>query len=221
MDGDALDVTALTERYVVASAAGEQLAVVARTPDGVDRVVEAAGSAATRVGPARFVAVRHRLHLGGRLEPARVTALARLGLVACFGSAAAAAAAGLPLRALAAEGVAFTFGSQGVPVEPWSWVRRASEGHDAISARAAFTAATRGGHRAARADSAGLLRPGAPATFAVWDFSGELVVRTPDERVAAWSTDPRAATPGLPDLERGFPRCCRTVVDGTVVFDAD
>jgi predicted amidohydrolase YtcJ len=125
------------------------------------------------------------------------------------------------LRVLAAEGVAFAFGSQGAAVDPWGWVRRASEGDDAISARSAFTAATRGGHRAAREDSAGLLRPGAPATFAVWEFAGELVVRTPDERVAAWSTDPRAATPGLPDLDHGSPHCWRTVVDGAVVFDVE
>jgi hypothetical protein len=42
--------------------------------------------------------------------------------------------------------------------------------------------------------------------------------------VAAWSTDPRAATPGLPDLpedrQSALPRCLRTVVAGRVVHDA-
>jgi predicted amidohydrolase YtcJ len=104
-------------------------------------------------------------------------------------------------------------------VDPWGWVRAATTGEQAVSARAAFAAATRGGHRAAGLDSAGALRPGAPATFAVWRVTGELVVRTPDSRVAAWSTDPRAATPGLPDLEQdASPECDLTVVDGVTVF---
>ena len=29
---------------------------------------------------------------------------------------------------------------------------------------------------------------------------GELIVQVADERLAAWSTDPRSGTPGLPDL---------------------
>ncbi len=49
-------------------------------------------------------------------------------------------------------------------------------------------------------DDAGVLAPGAAATYAVWDSDAELVVQTPDERVAAWSTDPRAGVPVLPDL---------------------
>jgi hypothetical protein len=44
-------------------------------------------------------------------------------------------------------------------------------------------------------------------------------VQTPDERVAAWSTDPRAGVPGLPDLSPDIelPVCLRTVVRGQVV----
>ncbi|MDP9398075.1 MAG: amidohydrolase, partial [Actinomycetota bacterium] len=61
--------------------------------------------------------------------------------------------------------------------------------------------------------------PGAPATYAVWR-TGQLVVQTPDERVAAWSTDPRAGVPGLPNLhpDAPLPRCLRTVVRGRTVY---
>ncbi len=64
-----------------------------------------------------------------------------------------------------------------------------------------------------------MLAPGAPATFAVW-ATDEVVVQAPDERVARWSTDPRGAVPGLPDLspETALPVCLRTVVRGTTIF---
>jgi hypothetical protein len=59
------------------------------------------------------------------------------------------------------------------------------------------------------------------ATLAVWEV-GELVVRAPDDRIAAWSTDPRSGVPGLPDLTPGSPAptCLPTVVDGREVFAA-
>ena len=61
------------------------------------------------------------------------------------------------------------------------------------------------------------------ATYAVWDVSGELVVTAPDERVAAWSTDPRSGVPGLPDLsaDAALPVCLQTVVRGRTVFERD
>ena len=89
-----------------------------------------------------------------------------------------------------------------------------------MSARAAFAAHTRGGWRAAGDDLTGDLVPGASATFAVWRVPGELVVQVPDERVAGWSTDPRAGVSGLPDLTRQDPLCLVTVVRGTTVHDA-
>ncbi|MEK8173515.1 amidohydrolase family protein [Streptomyces sp. M19] len=70
-----------------------------------------------------------------------------------------------------------------------------------ISARAAFTAHTRGGWRAIGRDDAGVLVPGAPADYAVWR-TGELLVQVPDERVAGWSTDPRAGTRDCPTSPR-------------------
>jgi len=70
-------------------------------------------------------------------------------------------------------------------------------------------------------DDAGVLAPGAAATYAIWESDADLVVQTPDERVAAWSTDPRAGVPVLPDLSQGTPTCVRTVVGGRVVHQAE
>ena len=128
-----------------------------------------------------------------------------------------------PLAALAAAGVPLAFGSDApvTPLDPWGGVRgavRHSTPQSRLSARAAFAAHTRGGWRAARVDGAGELAPGAPATFAVWQLEGELVVQAPDDRVAAWSTDPRAGVAGLPDLDAPDPVCLRTVVDGAEVY---
>jgi predicted amidohydrolase YtcJ len=93
-----------------------------------------------------------------------------------------------------------------------------------LSVRAAFTAHTRGGWRAARrdGDGSGVLAVGHPATYAIWD-DVDLVIDVPDERVSRWSTDPRAGVAGLPDVApgRALPRCLRTVVRGRVVYDAE
>ncbi len=91
---------------------------------------------------------------------------------------------------------------------------------DGVSVRAAFRAHTVGGWRAARRTGVGRLEPGAPATYAVWQ-AGAVVVAAPDGRIQRWSTDPRSAVPGLPDLslQEGPPRCLRTVVGGMVIYD--
>ncbi len=134
-----------------------------------------------------------------------------------------------PMNAFASlnrAGVALAFGSD-TPVtrfDPWAGVRAAAWHHteeERITVRAAFNAYTRGGWRAARRDDGGVIALGAPASIAVWDVPGDLVVQTPDARVAAWSTDPRAGVPQLPDLHPHLelPTCVMTLVRGEVVFE--
>ena len=135
-----------------------------------------------------------------------------------------------PFAALQKAGVPLAFGSDApvTPLDPWGTVRAAAFHQTAehrISVRAAFAAHTRGGWRAlgARATATGVLRVGEPATYAVWDVAPEdVVVQAADERLSAWSTDPRSGVPGLPDLTPGrpLPTAARTVVRGRTVFDS-
>jgi hypothetical protein len=108
-------------------------------------------------------------------------------------------------------------------MDPWSWVRAASHHQtpgSSISARAAFSAATRGAWRSGgvRDGLTGTLAPGAPASYAVWE-TGELDVSVPADTVQRWSTDPRSRVPALPrlGLSDPLPRCLRTVHRGVVL----
>jgi hypothetical protein len=131
-----------------------------------------------------------------------------------------------PYASLNRAGVALAFGSD-TPVTafgPWAAVRAAAHHHsetERLTVRAAFNAHTRGGWRAARRDEGGVIALGAPASIAVWDVAGDLLVQTPDARVAAWSTDPRAGVPHLPDLhpDTDLPTCVMTVVQGQVAYE--
>ena len=79
--------------------------------------------------------------------------------------------------------------------------------------RAAFAAHTRGGWRAVGQDQHGVLRPGAPATFAIWHtpagLDGTLPVLYADDP-QEWRNDP---TP--------LPVCRRTVLRGRTIFDEE
>lgn len=141
-------------------------------------------------------------------------------------------AAGLnPLALLAAKGVPLAFGSDApvTSIEPWGTVRAAIHHRtkgSAISARAAFSAATRGAWRAAgvRDGVTGTLVPGAPASYAVWEISGgpeRLEVAAPTDTVQRWSTEPGSRVPALPRLDPSdpLPRCLRTVHRGRVLHE--
>jgi predicted amidohydrolase YtcJ len=131
-----------------------------------------------------------------------------------------------PFALLASQGVPLALGSD-APVtglDPWVSVRAAVHHHtagSAVSARAAFVAATRGGWRAAGVSDGktGTLVPGAPASYAVWD-AGTLDVDAPRDAVQRWSTDPRSRVPALPRLgpADALPRCRRTVHRGAVIY---
>ena len=133
-----------------------------------------------------------------------------------------------PFARFAAAGVPLCFGSDSpvCDLDPWASIAaclRHSNPSERISARAAFIGHTRAGWRAIRHRDPlmGQLVPGAPASFAIWEVD-ELMVQVADERVQAWSTDPRARTPLLPALDtENAPRCLETVHRGQELYRAD
>lgn len=133
-----------------------------------------------------------------------------------------------PLAALAVAGVGLALSSDApvTPAAPWRAVQAAVHHRTAgsgLSPRAAFTAHTRGGHRAAgRMDrGVGTIAVGAPAHLAFYS-AGNLVRPDANEKVARWSTDPRSRVPLLPDLTPGapLPTALATIIDGRVAFDS-
>lgn len=235
------DAEDVARHAVAATHAGLQVGFHAIGDRALASVVAGLTAAAEQVGGPALAALRPRVEHAELLHAEQIAGLARLGAVASVQPAFDArwaremyverlggqrAAASNPFAALAAAGVALALGSDApvTPLDPWGGVRAAVGCTHPLSARAAFAAHTRGGWRAALADGggAGELVPGAPATFAIWAVPGELVVQVPDGRVAGWSTDPRGAVAGLPDLGAGVPDpvCLRTVVRGCSVYDS-
>ncbi|MEU9118946.1 amidohydrolase [Streptomyces sp. NPDC048506] len=236
-----LDADAVAAHVAACTEAGLQAGFHAIGDAALTSVVDGVRAAADRIGLGRVRAARHRVEHAEMLTEATVAGFADLALTAsvqpafdaAWGGADGMYAARLgverartlnPYAALLKAGVPIALGSDSpvTPLDPWGTVRAAvfhrTRAHG-ISARAAFTAHTRGGWRAIGRDDAGVLVPGAPADYAVWR-TGELLVQAPDERVERWSTDPRSGTPGLPDLTPGgdLPVCLRTVVSGRTVF---
>ncbi len=128
-----------------------------------------------------------------------------------------------PFALLASQGVPLAFGSDSpvTVLNPWAAIRAATTHHtpgSAISARAAFAAATRGAWRAGgiRDGVMGTLVPGAPASYAIWD-ADDFDVSAPADAVQRWSTDPRSRVPVLPRLDERLPRCRQTVHRGSVI----
>lgn len=231
------------DHVVACTAAGLQAGFHVIGDAAADAVVAGFLAAAGRVGDAALRRARHRLEHVEMVDAEAVAVLARLGVHASVQPVfdawwggpdgmyaqrlGAERAAGMnPYAALAAAGVPLALGSDApvTPFSPWAAVAASAFHHDdrwRTSARAAFLAHTRGGWRAAGVDDGGVLVPGSPATYAVWERA-DLVVQAPDDRLQAWSTDPRSGTPGLPDLTPGtpLPACLRTVVRGVRVHDA-
>lgn len=236
-----LDADAVAAHVTACTEAGIQAGFHAIGDAALTAVVEGVRAAAEKLGLARVRAARHRVEHVEMPTPETIAAFAELGLTASVQPAFDALWGGEdgmyarrlgrerasrmnPFAALLRAGVPLAFGSDSpvTPLDPWGTVRAAAfhrTPEHRVSARAAFTAHTRGGWRAVGRDDAGVLVPGAPADYAVWR-TDELVVQAPDDRVARWSTDPRSGTPGLPDLTPGreLPVCLRTVVGGRTVF---
>ncbi|WP_435128079.1 amidohydrolase [Actinacidiphila sp. bgisy144] len=235
-----LDADTIARHLTVCTQAGVQAGFHAIGDAALAAVVDGVRAAAATAGTGRVRALRHRVEHAELMTAETIAAFAEFGLIASVQPAFDATWGGddgmyaarlgrerartlNPYAAMTRAGVPLVLGSDSpvTPLDPWGAVRAAAfhrtPGHR-VSARAAFNAHTRGGWRAAGRDDAGVLTPGAPADYAVWQV-GDLVVQTPDERVANWSTDPRSGTPGLPDLTPGtsLPTALRTVVAGRTV----
>lgn len=212
-------------------------AAMSAVVDGIERVVGELG------GPA-VAALGHRLEHAEMMTPDDAARLASAGVIASvqpvfdalWGGPDGLYAQRLgveraltlnPFSAAAGAGVSLALSSDApvTRVDPWAMLRAAVRHRtpgSGISARAAFSAATRGAWRAGgvRDGLAGTLTPGAPASYAVWD-AGELVVNAPADSVQRWSTDPRSRVPALPRLDDDEPApvCLRTVHRGSVVHE--
>jgi predicted amidohydrolase YtcJ len=235
LDGDAIEahLRACTDAGITAGFHVIGDAAVTAVVDALQRIVEEFGAqAVARCG--------HRLE---HLEMVTGEQAARLGAWGVFASMqpnfdalwggehgmyaqrlGADRARGLnPFALLASQGVPLAFGSD-TPVtgmNPWAAVQAATRHQtvgSALSARAAFGAATRGAWRAAgvRDGITGTLVPGAPASYAVWE-TDELEVHAPADAVARWSTDSRSRVPALPRLDGRLPVCRQTVHRGAVI----
>ena len=238
------DAATIRDHVAACSLAGVQAGYHVIGDGAMDVVAAGFREAAERVGADVVRATGHRLEHVEMVDADALEVLVDLGVVASVQPVFDAlwggrsgmygerlgrerAATLNPLARMASAGVPLAFGSDApvTPLAPWEAVRAAANHHQLeqrLTARSAFNAHTRGGWRAAGIPTGGVLAAGAPASLAIWE-ADELVVETPDDRVAAWSTDPRAGVPGLPALEPGTPNpvCLRTVVRGRTVYSVD
>jgi predicted amidohydrolase YtcJ len=230
----------IAEHVHACTEAGLQAGFHAIGDGALGALVAGVRAVAEKVGLERVRALRHRVEHAELLTAEQIAAFAELGLTASVQPAFDAFWGGEsgmyverlgterartmnPFAALLRAGVPLAFGSDApvTPLDPWGTVRAAAfhqTPEHRVSARAAFTAHTRGGWRAVGRDDAGTLVPGAPASLAVWAPT-DLIVQAPDEIIRNWSTDPRSGVPGLPDLTpgRALPQCRATIVNGKTV----
>jgi predicted amidohydrolase YtcJ len=235
----------IAEHLVACTRAGVQAGFHVIGDAAVDRLVAGFAAAQAVVGGPALAARRHRVEHLEMVDAQQAARLGAWGVVASVQPAFDAAWGGEdgmyarrlgvprgtalnPFSVLAANGVTLAFGSDSpvTPVDPWGGIRAAVHHRSpgfGVSPRAAFTAHTRGGWRAAGVEDgvSGTLTPGAPATYAVWQ-AGELLGPPADDRVQRWSTDPRSGVPLLPSLRPGedLPVCVRTVLRGQTIYDA-
>jgi predicted amidohydrolase YtcJ len=233
----------VTEHVLACTRAGVQAGFHVIGDRAVAEVVAGLQAAAAVVGRPALLQGRHRLEHVEMADPDQMAALGSLGVVASMqpvfdelwggtdslyaqrlGTDRSLPMNGFSSMTKAGVGLAFGSDSPVTPLGPWAAVRAAAwhrTESERLTVRGAFNAHTRGGWRAAGRDEGGVIALGAPASLAVWDVPGDLVVQTPDSRVAAWSTDPRAGVPHLPDLhpDLDLPTCVMTLAGGEVVFE--
>jgi predicted amidohydrolase YtcJ len=231
---------AIRDHVIQCSLAGVQAGYHVIGDAAMELVAAGFAEAAEQIGDEVVRSAQHRLEHVEMVDVATMSLLARLGVTASVQPVFDALWGGQggmyeerlgvqrasrlnPLAAMQSAGIPLALGSDSpvTPLGPWQAVRAAAFHHQSsqrLTVRSAFTAHTRGGWRAAGLRG-GQLAVGEPATLAIWRC-GDLVVQTPDERVAAWSTDPRSGVPGLPslNLDAPDPVCLRTMVAGRTVY---
>ncbi len=200
----------------------------------ISTVLEGFAAAAARIGVERLRAARHRIEHAEILDRDLIRGFVEYGIVASMQPAfdrlwggtdgmyarrlgVERALASNPLGSLNGVGVPLAFGSDSpvTPLDPWGTVRAAMTHHNPvqrITLRAAFAAHTRGGWRSVGKDFEGVLAPGAPASFAIWDWDGDVIGGLPD-LVPAGADQPEKEAP--------LPVCRRTVRRGTVIYDIE
>lgn len=200
---------------------------------GVDAVMSGLRLAAEKVGVDAMVAARHRLEHVEMVSPSAIAVLSALNVVASVQPAFDAAWGGPgglyaqrlgsarsqtmnPFASMHRARVTLAFGSDSpvTRMDPWGAVRAAVHHHnpaEALSLRTAFAAHTQGGHRARGADEAGLLVPGAAASYALWDVATTAAARR------------ETMSSGLPEIgaEDPGPACLRSVASGVVLYDGE
>lgn len=221
-----LSANQIAEHLVNCTRAGIQAGFHVIGDAGVAALVAGFTAAQQQVGTAALAARRHRVEHLEMVDAEQAAALGGWGVIgsvqpafdAAWGGRAGMYALRLgpdrgsalnPFSVLAASGVTLAFGSDSpvTPVDPWGGVRAAVHHRTpgfGVSPGAAFAAHTRAGwHAAGDDDGHGVLAPGAPATYAIWDTG-----QPPGH--------------GLPDLAPGrpLPVCLRTVLRGETIFDA-
>jgi predicted amidohydrolase YtcJ len=195
----------------------------------IGTVLDGFAGAARRLGVDRLRQGRHRIEHVELADRVMIARMVEFGVVASvqpvfdrlWGGAGrmyeqrlglARALASNPIGPMRGVGVALAFGSDApvTPLGPWGAVAAAATHANPayrLGVRSAFAAHTRGGWRAVHRDGVGVLAPGAPATFAVWDT-------------------PAGVDGGLPVLVAGpdepepaLPVCRRTVLHGQTIFE--
>lgn len=231
------DLDSIVEHIASALDAGLPNSFHAIGDAAVSQVVEAYTRVARSVPIDRIRAARHRIEHCELVRDHELQQLADFGIIASVQPAFDAHWGGdgmyrqrLGDRAtrmnrfatMAKVGIQLAFGSDApvTPLDPWGAVHAAQfhrTSEESLTQRAAIAAHTRGGWRSVGVDDAGVLAEGWESTFAVWEGSGDPIT-APDERIARWSTDPRAGIPQLPDMRQA--RCVLTVRRGETLFDA-
>jgi predicted amidohydrolase YtcJ len=195
----------------------------------IEAVLDGFALAATAVGTDRLRAGRHRIEHVELIDKPMIARMVEFGVVASVQPVfdllwggpdrmyaqrlgVERAMASNPIGAMHATGVALAFGSDSpvTALDPWTVVAAAAAPRNPVyrmSVRAAFAASTRGGWRAAGHDGAGVLVPGADATFAVWATPAGLHDGLP------------ALLPGVEGEVPARPVCRRTVLSGETIYE--